>query len=72
MTIARECAEKLFDEMNKLDNANFVWVHNPHAFLPGNVCCDHHGHTRFMVLLTECVQSVLDKHPTAHAEVKHE
>lgn len=59
--IAKQCADKLFEAMSQIDSKDFPWWHDPHKFLPANVCIDQTGMDNFKHLLADTVQNVLDQ-----------
>lgn len=58
--IAKQCADKLYEAMSQIDGKNFPWWHDPHKFLPANVCIDPNGKETFKCLLADTIQKVLD------------
>ena len=58
---AKQCADKLYEAMKDLDGKDFPWMHNPHTFLPANVCIDDTSQAKFKALIADTVQKVLDE-----------
>jgi hypothetical protein len=58
--LSSHIAEAIYRKLIDLKSDKPIWQHDPHEFLPANVCCDYAGKRRLINMITLEVQTILD------------
>lgn len=58
--LARHIADAIYAKLVSLKSDEPIWQHDPHEFLPANVCCDYAGKMRLMKSMVYEIQKILD------------
>lgn len=60
LRLARHIAAAIYDRLKSLKSEHPIWNHDPHEFLPANVCCDHAGKARLFNSMVWEIRRILD------------
>jgi hypothetical protein len=58
--LANHIAEAIYASLKSLKSDKPVWQHDPHEFLPANVCCDYAGKRRLINRMFTEIGRILD------------
>lgn len=58
--LARHISEAIYARLSAMKSDLPVWHHDPHQFLPANVCCDYAGKMGFINTMAYEAQKVID------------
>jgi hypothetical protein len=58
--LARHIADATYAKLESFKSDEPIWQHDPHAFLPANVCCDYAGKMRLINSMVSEIKKILD------------
>jgi hypothetical protein len=60
LRLSNHIAEAIYVLLHNLKSNEPIWQHDPHEFLPANVCCDYAGKRRLINSMVAGISEILD------------